>query len=104
MLALGTPLCKVVTLCHAIVPPCRKSGFLAGIRLDSSQENFEIGPPAGRRPAGGPLLGLSRFESGRNPAWKPDRVGPAERLVNQLFVLFGLPPPRVETGEKLGGP
>jgi hypothetical protein len=39
---------------------------------DSSRESFEISPPAGFWPAGGPILRLSRFESDRNPAWKLD--------------------------------
>ena len=60
------------TLCYAIVLPGRKSGFRAGFRPDSSRGNLKIGPPAGLRPAGGPILMLSRLESGRNPARKPD--------------------------------
>ncbi len=31
-----------------------------------------MGPPAGRRPAGMPMLDSSRLESGRNPTRKPD--------------------------------
>jgi hypothetical protein len=52
--------------------PRRKSNFRGAFRLDSNIENLKIGPPAGRRPAGGPTLKLSRLESGRNPALKPD--------------------------------
>ena len=60
------------TLCYAIVLPGRKSGFRAGFRPDSIRESIEISPSAGRRPAGGLILMLSRLESGRNPARKPD--------------------------------
>ncbi len=58
------------TLCDAIVLPGRKSVFRAGCRPDSNRKSFKIGPPAGRRPA--PIVKLSRLESGRNPARKPD--------------------------------
>ena len=60
------------TSCYAIMLPGRKSGFRAGFRPDSNRESLKIGPPAGRRPAGGPILTASRLESGRNPARKPD--------------------------------
>ncbi len=50
------------TLCYAISLPGRKSGVRAGWK------NLKIGPPAGRRPAGGPILRPSRLESNRNPA------------------------------------
>ncbi len=60
------------TLCYARVPPGRKSGFRARFRLDSNWESLEIGPPAGRRPAGEQILKLSRLESGRIPAQKTD--------------------------------
>ena len=63
---------KTHTLGYAIVLPGRKSGFRAGFRLDSNRENIKIGPPAGLRPAEGPILMFSRLESGRNPARKPD--------------------------------
>ncbi len=60
------------TLCYAIVLPGRKSGLRAGCRSDSDRERINIGPLAGRRPAGQPMLTLSQLESGRNPARKPD--------------------------------
>ncbi len=60
------------TLCHAIVFPGRRSGFLYGFRSDSCRESLNIGPPAGRRPAGGQILRPYRLESGRNPARKTD--------------------------------
>ena len=44
----------------------------AGFRLDSNLDSLKIGPPAGRKPAGGLILKLSRLESGRNPARKTD--------------------------------
>ncbi len=47
-----------------------KSGQEADFRPDSNQENIKIGFPAGRHPAGGPLLKRSRKESDRNPAKK----------------------------------
>ncbi len=40
----------------AIVLRGRKSGFRAGFRPDSNRESLKIGPPAGRKPAGGPNL------------------------------------------------
>ncbi len=52
--------------------PGRKLGFRAGFRPDSNREDIRIGPPAGRRLAGGPILRLSRLEFNRHPAWKPD--------------------------------
>ncbi len=39
-------------LCCAIVLPGRNSDLQAGFWPDCDQENAEIGPPAGRRPAG----------------------------------------------------
>jgi hypothetical protein len=60
------------TLGYAIVLPGWKSGFWAGLRPDSGRESFKIGHPAGLGPAGGPILRLSEFESGRNVARKPD--------------------------------
>ncbi len=53
------------TLCYAIVPPSQESGFRVGFRPDSSREDFQIGTP-------GPMLRISRLESGRNPARKAD--------------------------------
>ncbi len=52
--------------------PGRKSGFRAGFRPDSRRESLKIGHPAYRRPAVGLVLKFFRFESGRNPARKPD--------------------------------
>jgi hypothetical protein len=60
------------TLCYAIMPPGRKLGFRGGFRPDSNRETKNIGSPAGRRPAGGQILMLSRLASGRNPARKTD--------------------------------
>ena len=59
------------TLGYALLLPGRKSGFRAGFKPDSNRESVKIGPPAGRRPAGLPMLRLSLLESGRNPARKP---------------------------------
>ncbi len=55
-----------------VVPPRRKSGFRAGFRPDSSRESFKVGPPAGLRPAGGPILRFSILESNRNAPRKFD--------------------------------
>ncbi len=44
--------------------PGRSAGFQSG--------KPQIGPSAGRRPAGWLMLRLSRLQSGRNPAWKTD--------------------------------
>jgi hypothetical protein len=38
----------------------RKSNFRAGLWPDCYRESTEIGPPAGRRPAGGPISVFSR--------------------------------------------
>ncbi len=54
------------------VLPGRDSGFRARCRPDFIRKNINIGPPAGLRPAGGPIVSLSRFKSGRPPARKPD--------------------------------
>ncbi len=59
-------------LCYAIVLAGRRLGLRAGLQPDSIWESFEIGPPAGLQPAGGPILMFSRLESGQNPARKPD--------------------------------
>ncbi len=45
--------CALPTLCYAIALPGRSTDFRAGFWPDSNQEYFDIGPPAGRRPAGG---------------------------------------------------
>jgi hypothetical protein len=58
-------------LCYLIVLP-GKSAFRAGFRPDCYQESAEIGPPAGLRPAGGPISVLTRKQSKRNPARKPN--------------------------------
>jgi hypothetical protein len=60
------------TLCYAKVLPARKSGVRAGFRSNSERENLKIGPPAGRRFAGVPMLRPCRLESGRNSHRKPD--------------------------------
>ncbi len=46
-----------VIVCYAMVLPGRKSGFRAGCRSDN-RESLKIGPLAGRRPAGGPIVRL----------------------------------------------
>ncbi len=51
-------------LCYEIVLPGQKSGFRAAWGPDSN--------PVGRRPAGGPILKVSRMESDRSPARKSD--------------------------------
>ncbi len=51
-----------------------KSGFRAGFRPHSSPEDFNIGPPAGLRPAGEPILRLSKFEARRNPISGPEAL------------------------------
>ncbi len=48
--------CIGVTLCYAMVLPGRKSGSRAGCRQDSSRESLKFELPAGRGPAGGPIL------------------------------------------------
>jgi hypothetical protein len=47
-------------------------GLPAAFRPDSSGDSFTMGPPAGFRPAGGPILRFYRLDSGRNLARKPD--------------------------------
>jgi hypothetical protein len=54
--------CSVIDfgiLCYAVVLPGRKSTFHAGFWPDRCRESIEIGPPAGLRPAGGPMSVLS---------------------------------------------
>ncbi len=68
----GVTLIAIATLCYAMVLLGRKSGIRAAFRPDSIREGINIGPPAGLRPAGGPILMHSRIESGRNPARKLD--------------------------------
>ena len=58
------------TLCYAIVLPGLKAVFRAGFRPDSNRESFTIGPLAGKRPAGEPILKLSRIENSRHPTRK----------------------------------
>jgi hypothetical protein len=65
-------LIKEATLSYAILLPGQKSVFRTGFRPDSNRKNFKSGPPAGRKPTGGPILTFSRLESGRNPSRKPD--------------------------------
>ena len=60
-----------ITVYYAIVLPGRISGFRAAFRKDSRRESLKLSAPAGLRPAGGPILKLSRLESGRNLARKP---------------------------------
>ncbi len=60
------------TLCYVIVIPARKSAFRTGFWPACYRESTEIGPPAGRRPAGGPISVLSRSQAGHNPVQKAD--------------------------------
>ncbi len=60
------------TSCCAIMLPGRKSGFRVGYGPDSNREALKIGPPAGRRPARGPIWRCSRLQSARNLARKFD--------------------------------
>ncbi len=53
---------RMCALCYTIVLPGRTSGFRAEFRPDSSRESLRFSPPAGLRPAGGPILRLSRFD------------------------------------------
>ncbi len=54
------PMHSQVTLCYAIMLPGRKSAFQAGFWPECYRESIEIGPPASRRAAGGPISVLSR--------------------------------------------
>jgi hypothetical protein len=64
--------CCTSTICYAIMLPVRESAFRVGFWLDCCRENTEIGPLAGRRPAGEPISALFRQQSGQNPARKAD--------------------------------
>jgi hypothetical protein len=44
--------------------------FRAGFWPDCYRETTEIGPPSGRRPAGGPISVVSRLQSGQRPPQK----------------------------------
>ncbi len=59
--------------------------FRTGIRPEINREDFKTGSPAGRRPAGGPILRLSRQESCRHPAGKPDFRPGTRLLKTQCF-------------------
>ncbi len=59
-----------VLLCYEIVLPGLKWGFRVRFRPDFIRESPIIGPPDGRRPAGGPIFMFSILESGRNLARK----------------------------------
>ncbi len=65
-------------LCYTIVFPGRKSGFRSGCRQDSNQDSIKTGPPAGRRPAGGPIVMFSQLESNQirpgNPICGPEAL------------------------------
>ncbi len=63
---------KECILCYAIVLPGPKSAFRAGFRPDSLRESLKIGPPAGLRPARGPISSFVLLESDRNPSRKTD--------------------------------
>jgi hypothetical protein len=62
LVALQVTSSQLTTICHAIVLPIRKGVFGAGFRPDSDCD----------RPAGVPILRLSRLESGQNSARKAD--------------------------------
>ncbi len=69
------------TLCYAIVPPGHKSAFRAGFWPACDRESTEMGPPAGRRPAGGHISVLSRWQSGQIRSGRPT-YGPEALLRN----------------------
>ncbi len=69
--------------------PGRKSAFRAGLWPDCYHEKTEIGPPAGRRPAGGPRF---RFSPGSSPAKiRPGSqiYGPEALLCNIEYMFLG---------------
>ncbi len=79
-----------ITRCYAILLPGRKSAFRAGFWPDCYRENTKVGPPASRRPAGGPISVFSGWQSGQSPARKADlRPGRiiAQHRVGCLIVL-----------------
>ncbi len=62
--------------CYAMVLLSRKSSFRAGFPLNCSRANIEFGLPAGRRPAGVPILRFlpSRIRPKSGPETRcPDR-------------------------------
>jgi hypothetical protein len=67
----------LVVVCYAIVLPGHKSAFRAGFGPDCYREDTEIGPPAGRRPAGGPISvfswSLGKIRPGR-PISSPEAL------------------------------
>ncbi len=93
-------------LCYAIVLPGRKSGFRDGFRPDSIRESLNIGPRAGLQADGGPILRLSRLESGRSSEALFCHVPHTPRLILRPLppswgaaphfpaVFCGSPPPR----------
>ncbi len=78
---------------NGIAPPCAALR-LAVKRGREAFERLTIRPPAGLRPAGGPILMFSRLESGRNPARKNDlRCGSTIGMISEAgpYPLYGAP-------------
>ncbi len=67
------------------------SGSEIWLPPDSNRKRLKVGPPAGRRPAGGPILTLSKLESSRNPVWRPKAR------------VWGTAAPQTTSGVGLGG-
>ncbi len=69
--ALPPPSEKYLMLCNTASSP--EIGFPERISAGFyNWESFKIGPPAGQKPAGVPILRLPRAQSGRNAVRKPD--------------------------------
>ncbi len=79
--------------CYAIVLPGWKSGFRAACRRDSNRQNRKIGPLAGLRPSGGPILRHSRLV---RPKSGPEDRYPARKhycVTSGTYQSYGPPGP-----------
>ncbi len=75
----GTCICGKKKLCNSASGS--EIGLPGRFRSDSDRECIKIGPPAGLRPAGVPILMAPRLESGRNPT-RSTASGPEALLRN----------------------
>ncbi len=82
------------------------------ISAESNREILKIGPPAGQREAGEPMLMFLQLESGRNPAREPDFRKPdfrspggetGTRQIFSQFKSFGSSAKQIDSGPESFG-